>query len=340
MVDQWKKNMITTLRKMMSRSVRLMDKISHAFELDIFWRILCSLPHRERFYLALRVLQDDVDKMVFRKNGVLWTGYSWDSSIAWPLLVDGHYQGREINALISWMKKHGRLESDQKVIIEVGANIGTTSIPLALNTNSHILAIEPVPGSFALLRENVVQNGLQDRVTCVQKAISRQPGTAQMALAKHRCGGAAIKQDQPNFTLAGNSQIKEIVDVHTDSLMNIMASFNLSPDKIAFVWSDTEGSEAQVIETGRQLWLAGVPLFMELYPGALEKQNALASFENLVNEFYDRFVESSDLIKHGAHARIQPIAEISRLIDHHIRDNGLTDVLLLPRGYEFNSQTK
>ncbi|MGH7452617.1 MAG: FkbM family methyltransferase [bacterium] len=195
--------MITTLRKMMSQSVRLMDKISHALELDIFWRILCSLPQQERFHLALRVLQDDVDKMVFRKNGVLWTGYSWDSSIAWPLLVDGHYQGREIDALISWMKEHGRLESDQKVIIEVGANIGTTSIPLTLSTNCHILAIEPVPENLSLLRENVMQNGLQDRVTCIQKAISRQPGTTQMVLAKYRCGGSAIKQEQPNFTLPG-----------------------------------------------------------------------------------------------------------------------------------------
>ncbi|MGH7452616.1 MAG: hypothetical protein ACRENG_14815, partial [bacterium] len=85
--------------------------------------------------------------------------------------------------------------------------------------------------------------------------------------------------------------------------MNIIASLNLTPDKIAFVWSDTEGSEAQVIETGRQLWLAGVPLFMELYPAALEKQNAIASLKNLAGEFYDRFLESSDLIKRGAHAR-------------------------------------
>ena len=120
----------------------------------------------------------------------------------------------------------------------------------------------------------------------------------------------------------------------TDTLKNIIASSNIIPEQVAFVWSDTEGSESEVIISGAQLWDIGVPLFVELHPHALESQNQLDSFVNLVAEYFDEFILSEDLIQHGYLSRPAPVSRIAEVLDDLYLNNDVTDVLLLPKGFK------
>lgn len=115
----------------------------------------------------------------------------------------------------------------------------------------------------------------------------------------------------------------------SDTLTNIIASCQVVPEQIAFVWSDTEGSEAEVIETGQPLWLAGVPLYLEIYLYALQRQNALKSVMSLIDKFFDRCLESSEIVKQGMDALPHPISELE------IPKDAPIDVLLIPRGFEY-----
>ena len=48
-------------------------------------------------------------------------------------------------------------------VIEIGANIGTTTVPLITELNAHRPhAFEPSPESHRLLRQTVIANGLED----------------------------------------------------------------------------------------------------------------------------------------------------------------------------------
>ena len=55
--------------------------------------------------------------------------------------------------------------------LDIGAHIGAVTVALALdNPDLHVIAVEPVPDNARLLRENVVLNGLKDRVTVIEGA--------------------------------------------------------------------------------------------------------------------------------------------------------------------------
>jgi FkbM family methyltransferase len=266
--------------------------------------------------------------VTFRRNGILWSAFAWDLSITPGLLEKGHYQGEEIRAVVAWLKLAGRLRTRCSHIVDVGANIGVSSIPFARQTNFDVLAIEPFPDNFNLLRQNVRQNGLEQRITCLQSAVSDQTGTVRMVLPEQCSGGAAIVTNAGVADATGRT-----AEVPAAGLKDIVTSSGIEIPRVALVWSDTEGSEAQVVATGAPLWSAGVPLYVEVYPEALEKQRAGEALNRLLPRFFDSFLRISDLITTDCAAQPIPIAEFSRLLGDLKRRGELTDVLLLPAAF-------
>ncbi|MCP4404617.1 MAG: FkbM family methyltransferase [bacterium] len=316
--------------------LRLFSRLSAYFKFDILWRLTRCVSRCEQRDLALRLLQNEAELISFRRGGTLWTAYAWDyNGPMWAVFLYGGFQAREIDALLKWMTHYGQL-SDKKIILDVGAHVGTSSISFAQQTQCHMYAIEPVPENFALLQQNVHQNGLGDRITCIQKAISASPGITQMLLPADSSGESAIKSTETAENIIP-SNIRRVVEVPGDTLGNIVRNHHMTSEQISFVWCDTEGSEANVIETGKALWKAGVPLYAELNPDALRKQQALELFVERAGNIFDRFIESTSLIAEGIHAPFRPIAELSMLIEALDKDKPrcFTDVLLLPGGYQF-----
>lgn len=327
---------------MLKTLIQLLNNLSRYFNLNIFQFICRQVRHIDRRNMAWHLLQQEAEQVTFRRNDILWTGNTWDATIMISLFSKGHFQGQEIQALIAWMKQHKRLGNHKNVIVDVGANIGTSSIPFALQTSCRILAIEPVLELFNFLQQNVSQNGLVERITCIQKAVFRSPGYIEMVLPESGCGGAVINPPDLNRNLENclKSKIRERMKVPTDTLMNILTSCQIVPEQVAFVWSDTEGSEVEVIETGQSLWLNGVPLYLELFPDALQIQNQLQSITSLITNYFDRYLNSADLVSAGVNAPIRQISELSILMDalykQNTNANANADVLLLPKRFEFN----
>lgn len=59
----------------------------------------------------------------------------------------------------------------------MGANVGSYSILAAAVAGAAVRSYEPLPHTFARLRDNVALNHLTDRVTAVQAGVGRTPGT-------------------------------------------------------------------------------------------------------------------------------------------------------------------
>jgi len=80
--------------------------------------------------------------------------------------------------------------------IDVGANIGAVSIPVARSFPGPILALEPVLKNFELLCENIQLNHLSDQVFPTRVAVGDRGGTIDMYLSEensgdHRAGGCS-----------------------------------------------------------------------------------------------------------------------------------------------------
>lgn len=314
--------------------IQFLSKCSARLNLDILWRLTQLISTEDRRCLTSRLLAQETEQITFKRNGIIWTTPTQDKTIFPNLFSYGHFHGLEIQKILQWMNCNQRITGNKNVIIDIGANIGTTCIPFALQTKCHVLAIEPFPEIFNLCQKNVIQNGLEDRITCVQKAISKQSGFVEMALHADNIGNAQIKRPESGKLGPPNAIYHTANNIQAEPLMNILETNGIAVEKIAFIWSDTEGCEADVIQTGIPLWEAGIPLYIEIMPQMLEIQNNMDPLINILPRYFHRFIKSTDLIQSCEKALAQPITELLKFIDRLIKNKTNTNVLLIPKTFK------
>src|SRR5262249_47583838 len=163
------------------------------------------------------------------------------------------------------------------------------SIPLA-RAGYRVVAVEPAPDTYAMLRTNVERNGFADRVTCVAKAISVDSHMVTLWVTNGSALSevAAADDQAPFFTTVGFVANRK-VDVEAVSLDGILDEQRVDASEVAFVWCDTQGADADVLESGAPLWEAGVPLYTEVTPRALALHHPVEHFVSLATASFSRF---------------------------------------------------
>ncbi len=72
-----------------------------------------------------------------------------------------------------FIKRHNRwLDVKNKVVFDIGGNIGDTAIYFAVNGARHIFVFEPYPYSCRIAQKNLELNRLKNKVTIIQAAVS------------------------------------------------------------------------------------------------------------------------------------------------------------------------
>jgi FkbM family methyltransferase len=254
-------------------------------------RLAETLPRAERRKLALRLIESDAEEIVFRRSGCIWTGFVWDRIVTGNLFAHGSIQRDEIEAVLAWMKRNQRFEPPRDVIVDVGANIGTSAIPFARSTDCQVVAIEPVPELQAMLRRNIANNGLTDRIQPVAAAIvSGRRKRVRMALPPENSGAAEVIRSGRKASFEGKLSIRRSMTVNATGLEALLAERGIEPRRIAFVWADVQGSECDVIESAPALWTAGVPLFCEVDPGLWANGGDAKGFLRQALRHFSRFI--------------------------------------------------
>lgn len=105
-------------------------------------------------------------QIVESRYGLL-IAYEDDRYLGEAIINYGEYGNEEADFLLSLLPKDSH-------IIEVGANAGYLTIPLASRYN--VIAIEPQPSCYGLLVANVFINQLYERVMCINAACGASSG--------------------------------------------------------------------------------------------------------------------------------------------------------------------
>lgn len=269
--------------------------------------------------VAAQIMSHDGVALDFERDGLRWQVDAGDE-IGCSVYATGSYAGREIDAMLEWLANGSR----GRTLIDLGANVGTTSVPFAL-AGYNVLAIEPVPATYSMLTTNVRRNELDHRIDCVQTAISDTDGTVEMWTG-FASGQAeiAVSGKEPSMTRSGGAR-GTLVSVPARRLDTLLLERALAPEDVGLVWADVQGSETAVIETGGALWEAGVPLFLEVYPPGLDLQVGLAAFLRSVASSFSSFRTNDDL-RSGVPARsIEDFGAFAQSLEH-----SYGDALLLP----------
>ncbi len=160
-------------------------------------------------------------------------------------------------------------------IIDVGANIGVTSIGMLYTGElKNAVAIEPEPQNFSLLQRNVNTNKLNDKIICLPYAASHQKGELQFELSNTNFGDhrvRAITHAPGSAEQFGESE-RRVITVKADQLDNLLAELPESFTRdIAVIWVDVQGHEGYVFMGAAKLLAKGIPVVSEIWPYGIKR---------------------------------------------------------------------
>lgn len=157
----------------------------------------------------------------------------------------GSYDDGKISALTSFLRPGD-------VALDVGANVGFYSVPIALaakKIGARVVAVEPFPNNIDWLRENLCLNGAEDTVRVLPVALSDHAGTLPLVLAEDFVTGANVGNaalDSDDLYDQSFRRVSVPVETLDDLWKDVGQSRPLRIVKI-----DIEGREAQFLEGAR-----------------------------------------------------------------------------------------
>jgi FkbM family methyltransferase len=230
-------------------------------------------------------------------------------------------QRREIRLLkrVQQALEHAGADRGRDTLLEVGGNIGTGAVE-AIRSHGfkHVLAFEPEPENFKILRMNAILNGVEDRVQCLQAAISDADGTAVLQVSSRNSGAHSLS--------GGDVAAIGTVEVPTVCFDGMVARGELDPDAASLLWMDIEGYEIHALMGARSLMERGVPVVMELNPPVLEAAGRADRLLPTLTPYYTHVVRMRDLNKGGEEA-FQPLGSIAAFLQE-ARETKALDVLV------------
>lgn len=123
------------------------------------------------------------------------------------------------------------------VIVDIGAHIGCYTLWARKHTNAKVIAYEPLPSNFELLKQNIAANNLAD-VSAINKAVSAASTPVWISADRVSSG---------NRTSVDRTNRSEGVWVDTVTLYDILSDNNLS--HIDLLKMDCEGAEGAIIQS-------------------------------------------------------------------------------------------
>ena len=123
-----------------------------------------------------------------------------------------------------------------KVVIDIGANIGDSPVYFVLKGAERVIAIEPFPYTYRLLKNNITINGASEKVTTLNVAIGGKTGMMNISPFLTNTVG----------TLATNTH--DGVQIKTLTVNDLLEDLNLNLNDI-ILKMDCEGCEYEVLPT-------------------------------------------------------------------------------------------
>ncbi|HEX6537383.1 MAG TPA: FkbM family methyltransferase [Gemmatimonadaceae bacterium] len=284
------------------------------------WRLLYTGPRR--------------DVTVDSYNGRL-TFDSRDKLIGKYLYLDRAYERRYIESALAVLERDGFLARDGSgLVLDVGANIGMICIALVRHGwFGGAVAFEPAPGNARLLRHNVDQNGLRDRIRVVQAALSARPGELALELSEYNSGDNRIRVLDGRGAGGGggggawNEDRRAVVRVPVRALDEALDDMGVDPSAVRLAWVDIQGHEGRFFEGARATIARGVPVVSEFWPYGILRSGMLRSeYVRVVEELFTHFYHLGD---DGVEKR--PIAEVDALFDAYRAPKQMCEVIFVRR---------
>jgi len=152
------------------------------------------------------------------------------------------------------------------VVIDIGANVGTTSVPISKNLGCEVVAIEASAINASLLLDNVARHKLRVAVfpVClVDPSVTPSHSWLELTVNPGNRGANSI---HANWNPSLKRDSEPTLSFSIDTLLQ-----DINLERIALIKLDVEGSESAVLNGSRLLMTLQVPILFEWRPDIMTK---------------------------------------------------------------------
>ena len=246
------------------------------------------------------------------------------------VLKPGRSETKMLRRALSVLGTLGR-EITGGTLIDVGANIGTTTVPaLRGHPFVRVVACEPEPRNLRLLNLNLVANRLEKDVHVEDAAVGECETEVEFLVSDRRSGIHEVRSAGAGLPAWTEDFSYESMTVRQTTLDALARRGVYTPADVSLLWMDVEGHEGHILEGGSALTERGTPVVLELSPRGLARHGGLERLKEIASSRYSHFVSLRQV--HGRHLRqfdLRTSGELAQELDWLLRNERFTDVLLL-----------
>lgn len=246
-----------------------------------------------------------------------------DKGVGRELFIRQQFDQASFDRTFALIAERGHVVTE-RVFLDIGANIGTTSVMAVTRLGcSHVFAFEPSHRNVRMLRQNILVNELDGRITPVAAAVSDRTGDVEMRLCEsnsgdHRITGptAAVQDD------------RKAVRVPAVSLDDWLDETDINVDLVGAVWVDAQGHEPYVLKGAPRVLASDTPVVCEFWPHGLRESGGLEQMCELLIACGRQVIDLGP----PALARAPIVLEnhdLASLADRYPGTNNFCDLLLL-----------
>ena len=211
---------------------------------------------------------------------------------------------------------------DVGTFIDVGANIGLTSIPLKLNCPGVIIfAIEADPENFAFLKNNMERNGVNN-VELFSVAAYSEDGEIDFERSSKNAGDHRIRVGPPNSPIDHYGEsARELIKVKAQRLDSFISSDTLPRPFV--LKCDVQGAEVHVLQGAEYIMKDIDFMIIEFWPYGLRRTGStVESFFSMLKDFPYGLIIDDNTFKAQY---LRPIEEVIYQMKDVIYDESSTD---------------
>lgn len=273
----------------------------------VFERIWSSLSHLMPFFSC-------------KTDDNLYIARSEDQVIMKSMVLNGKtYSQATIDAFFDLSRKYyGCL--GKKYFLDIGANIGTTSIYVKKKycQDLCVIAFELSKENYDMFRVNCIINEAED-IWVENIGLSNVNGEAYYHYDTENPGGTKIQED-------GEEKTRK-VDLRR--LDYWIAEHSIEPCEIAYIWMDTEGAEPEIIEGAVQILHNNqIPLLQEFNP--VQYKSRLKKYCENIGRAYSHFIDMREYIR--GISCVREIRELEKYYEKRMQPEQIesTDLFFIP----------
>jgi FkbM family methyltransferase len=250
---------------------------------------------------------DRSEYLTVRVDGALFLVKTEDQHVGRALYIKG---GRgDIKLLARTLRAisalYGPEAIDGRTFLDVGANIGTTTVSaLLFHPLGRAVALEPEPKNFVTLRLNLLLNGLAEKVTAIPAAASSSVGTVELLVNPTSSGLHSVLPDELLRSGGRKGTETSVPSVTLDSLAHNGVA---GVEETALIWIDAEHHEGSILRGAVKFGEAGVPVLLEWDPEGLAPRGEDVAIEEVAGEYYTHFLDMRGGDDSGRKLEVRPV---------------------------------